>query len=198
MAAIQLIKGAGVARFSQSKLGGEPALGSEVLIPLDRSGTAMNFLLQLNFGELATEPRGILLVYVARDIEKAQAKDRKSYRFIWEAAGAPDVVQPTVDAGSPLVLASDTASSDGAECEIFPTTHPRMREAQLICAFSSNGISYSDARAKDDCYSHLVEQAPSYKLLFSLRTDTGTNFLSLIQQDDYTNRMLEKAWLLRF
>ncbi|HEY9731274.1 MAG TPA: DUF1963 domain-containing protein [Drouetiella sp.] len=133
--------------------------------------------------------QGLLVVFIADEIEKYQPKDKNGFKVIWHSSSdlaadlagdlAPDMPPPLSQAG------------------LGRSSHPRLEEAKAICAFSANGISYSAARSKDDCYSHLMAQVPRWNLILQC-SDAGTDYLLLIHEDDIASEQLDKAWLVRF
>jgi hypothetical protein len=173
----------------------------------------MILLVQINFNEVLIEdpllPRvGVLSVFVSSDIKNCQAKDKNCFKVIWQQ---DSVVAPNAVAAEKLTENAELdAQSDRNKPiaklpdglpggrTILNNAHPRLAEAKEVCAFSANGISYSQARAKDDCYAHLVEQAQYWKLLWQESRDDGIDFLLLIDQNDLIEKRLDKAWLVRF
>lgn len=172
----------------------------DISVPLDKQTRPMKLLVEIDFEEVSAPgselpERGVLAVFVSEEIEKCQAKDKNCFKIIWqtETPSAPNMVTTT----SANKLSSERSIETGVEgCFLLGHEHPKLNEAKAICAFSANGITYNEARAQDDCYSHLVAQVPSWRLLLSLQKDS-TDYLLLIHQDDFAQRRLEKAWLVR-
>lgn len=172
----------------------------DIPVPLDKQTRPMKLLVEIDFEEVSAPGSGlpecgVLAVFVSEDIDKCQPKDKNCFKIIWqtETPDAPNMV---------AINPANTPSSDRSietcieGCFLLCDEHPKLNEAKAICAFSANGITYNEARARDDCYSHLIAQVPSWRLLLSLQRNS-TDYLLLIHQDDFAQRRLEKAWLVR-
>ncbi len=162
----------------------------------------MKPLVEIDFEEVSAPgsglpEHGVLAVFVSEDIDKCQAKDKNCFKVVWQinSTQTPDMVAKTNLANKASVDGSfETCVED---CLLLGSEHTKLNEAQEICAFSANGITYNEARARDDCYSHLVSQAPNWRLLLRLHR-SSTDYLLLIHQDDFAETRLERAWLVRF
>lgn len=170
-------------------------------IPLDKQTRPMQLLVEIDFEEIAAPgsslpKRGLLAVFASQDIDKCQAKDKHCFKIVWQADSltTPDMV---ADAGPSNKMRADGSIETCVEgCFLLGDDHPRLTEAKSICAFSANGITYNEARAHDDCYSHLVAQAPNWRLLLRLNKNS-TDYLLLIHQDDFAETRFDRAWLVR-
>lgn len=170
--------------------------------PLDKRSRPMKPLVEIDFEEVSAPgselpEHGVLTVFVSEDLDNCQAKDPSCFKVLWQA----DVNQPPnmVTTVSPANKVSSNASIETCvkDCFLLGDEHPRLNEAKGICAFSANGITYNEARSRDDCYSHLISDSANWRLLLSLRMN-ATDYLLLIRQEDFTERRLERAWLVRF
>ena len=162
----------------------------------------MRLLVQIDFEQLATQGSGlpelgILALFVSEDIDRCPPKDKNCFKIICQTAtpSAPNMI--------PLPALKKDENADGsigtsiATCFLLGNEHPRLAEAQAICAFSANGITYNQARATDDCYSHLVAQNSNWRLLLRLH-EKATDYLLMINKDDFVESRFDKAWLVRF
>jgi hypothetical protein len=168
-------------------------IDGKLAIPIDKKSRPMRLLLSFNFSqsaqflsnEFAANTRlpshGRMSVFISEDIDKCQPKDKSCFKIIWQ----PDATE-----------APDTTPSAHSHL-IVKTNHARLLEAKAICAFSANGISYNQARARDDCYSHLIEQVPNWHLVTSV-SDGHSDYLLLIHANDMEAGLFEKGWLVRF
>ncbi len=211
-----------------SKIGGSACLGEEHKQPLGKNAHPMKLLAQLNFEQFTSPgswlpEQGLLAVFVSEEMRTCLHKDRNCFKVIWQPdlITSPDLVLSKEiaialeqDAQSPLISepqidAAAEANATTLEAEqpsdkllsgsyLLGDHHPRLEEAKAISAFSCNGITYNEARAKDDCYSHLIVEANKWHLLLRLLVEDGTDFLLMIHQDDLVNERLDKSWLIRF
>jgi len=87
--------------------------------------------------------------------------------------------------------------------QLFGNNVTSFRQLQETCAFAFNGISYNNARALDEHYSHLIVDAQEWLLLS--RIDEQTLFgsrhpvsesLILIRQQDLQDGLFERAWIV--
>ena len=75
----------------------------------------------------------------------------------------------------------------------------KAKQARQMAAFFANGISYSEARAKDEHYSHLVKESKRWFVLFKLRENSicevsdKKDILFCIRYDDFTNSHFERG-----
>ncbi len=210
-----------------SKIGGSACLGEEHKQPLGKNAHPMKLLVQLNFEQFTSPgswlpEQGLLAVFVSEEMRTCLHKDRNCFKVIWQPdlITAPNLVPAKEvaialeqDAQSPLIsepqsvaATEATASTLAAEqpsdkllseSYLLGDQHPRLEEAKAISAFSCNGITYNEARAKDDCYAHLVVEAKKWHLLLRLLVKDA-DFLLMIHQDDLVSKQLDKSWLIRF
>ncbi|CAN5122254.1 hypothetical protein BH10CYA1_BH10CYA1_35290 [soil metagenome] len=178
-------------------------------IPLDKQSRPMRSLVEIDLERISSPgsglpERGILTVFVSEDIDKCQAKDKHCFKIVWQAnsPAPPNMVLETkgVEGLGERVchLELDGSVETPVEgCFLLGNEHPKLNEAKAICAFSANGITYNQARARDRCYSHLVAQSPNWRLLLRLHKDS-TDYLLLIVEDDFVEEHFERAWLVRF
>ncbi|MBS1956122.1 MAG: DUF1963 domain-containing protein [Cyanobacteria bacterium SZAS-4] len=172
-----------------------------IAIPLDKQSRPMKQLVEIDFHEVwapnsQLPERGVLAVFVSQDIDKCQAKDKNCFQVVWlvDSSQTPNVV---TNATTQNKVHADGSIETGVEgCSLLGNEHPKLNEAKAVCAFSANGITYNEARARDDCYSHLVSQAPNWRLLLRLLKNS-TDYLLLIHEDDFAETRLERAWLVR-
>ncbi|MCW5822859.1 MAG: hypothetical protein KIT34_08640 [Cyanobacteria bacterium TGS_CYA1] len=75
-------------------------------------------------------------------------------------------------------------------------------EALNIAAFHANGISYSEARARDPHFSHLLESARNWFVLFAFREkelldqETSRILYVCMTEDDFSNKAFGKCQLV--
>lgn len=179
--------------------------------PLDKQSRPMKLLAAVDLHDLALRnsslpgsneylpQQGIINVFVSHYIEQCQSKDRTCFKIIWTHGNAlaPHVTPTGEETAAASSQPNPRIMTGISNLSITTDTHPRIEEAKAICAFSSNGITYNEARAKDDCYSHLIAQAHKWRLLLRI-SDEQTDYLILIHEDDPAQQQLEKAWLVRF
>lgn len=189
----------------------ESTLESIMQTPLDKQSRPMKLLATVDLHDLSLRnsdspgsnrylpQHGIINIFVSHYIEQCQQKDRTCFKIIWTQGDtlAPYVIPNGGETTADSPQAHSPVMTGVSNLSIATDTHPRVEEAKAICAFSSNGITYNEARAKDDCYSHLVAQVPRWRLL--LRISDGQNdYLLLIHENDLAQEQLEKAWLVLF
>ncbi len=180
----------------------------DISIPLDKQSRPMRLLVEIDLALVSVPDsglpeRGILAVFVSEDIETCQAKDKNCFKIVWQTnSPAPLNMVPETNelertgASALRLNISESLKTIVEGCLLLGDRHPKLDEAKAICAFSANGITYNEARARDQCYSHLVEQAPNWRLLLHLHKDS-TDYMLLIHQDDFAEARLERAWLVR-
>lgn len=172
-------------------------------IPLDKQHHPMKLLVSLDMHSLQSQTTvkqspGRLSVYVSEEIDRYPLKDPKCFKIIVEDSDlpAPNSVAPDEAA----YIESNRSSfwrSDFTELKpVISARHAQLDKARAVCAFSANGVSFDDARAKDECYAHLMAAAPRWHLLFTT-TVKQTEYLLLIHEDDLANSLYSKAWLVR-
>lgn len=212
-------------KISDSRVGGSACLGAADH-PVDKSGKPMKFVAQLNMSQLdltgiAAVKNGLLSVFVSDNYRNCQPKDSGWFRIIWQPSltPAPDIV--STNSGARIVARREALFVDQlqfpdrniqaeisqwikarnvdalGESYLFADTHPRLEEAKAISAFSANGITYNVGRAKDACYSHLMEAAKDWRLLWRLRHE-NSDLLLMIHTHDINNQSLQKSWLVRY
>ncbi len=171
--------------------------------------------------------QGLLAVFVSEDMQTCLDKDRNCFKVIWQPnlIGTPNMVPSEEvaialehdahwEAQSTLISEAQSDATEGATATsleekfvgdkllhgsyLLGEHHARLEEAKQISAFSCNGITYNETRAKDDCYSHLVLEAEKWHLLLRLLLEDGTDFLLMIHQDNLVNERFDKSWLIRF
>lgn len=92
---------------------------------------------------------------------------------------------------------------DESKVQIFGQSGRNFDQLQEIAAFAGNGVSWSQARRNDSCYSHLVENASEWTLLLritsipELNHDLGRlGLFLLIRKEDLLQNQYDKSWLL--
>ena len=176
--------------------------------------------------------QGILLLFWNAARDSSNPKDRNAFKCIWlpdlpkELVAAPDdaaqICAPcTVSfAASYSVPASDSfwnehaserdlrelldnRRSDESAVQLFGVAGDQFELLQEIAAFSGNGISWSQARRKDSCFSHLVDNAREWRLFLRIKSspecglDLGIKSMNLmIRQEDLDAFRYDKVWLV--
>lgn len=90
-------------------------------------------------------------------------------------------------------------SEDIPDVQIFGhSLNASCNELREIAAFAANGISWSEARSKDSCYSHLVDNAASWIPLVQIPDSfiPRKMLTLLITEASLNNGELDKSWLL--
>jgi hypothetical protein len=177
-------------------------------IPTDKHSRPMRLLAATDISKVAENlqaaqrsklpERGSISVFIAEDIDKYQPKDKNGFRVVWHSSSIPvPDMTPSIGSTAPRTAAKLPVDFQISDSPIPTGSHPRLDEAKAICAFSANGITYSDTRARDDCYAHLIAQVPNWNLILQC-SDGGTDYLLLIHNNDVDAEHFDKAWLVRF
>lgn len=174
--------------------------------PLGQKGKRQEDLLLIgvfDFRSIA-EIGGYLHLFLSSQYRDYQPKERGWSQVTLEPSslvtgfqGANFVARLALDPASHPSLSgyienTDTLLFDGA----------KPSEALNIAAFHANGISYSDARFRDPHYSHLLESARNWFVLFAIREkdildqETSRILYVCMTEDDFRNKAFAKCQLV--
>lgn len=177
-------------------------LESPILGPKAKQGEAMQLVAELDFTSIV-EIGGFLQVYLSPKYRDYQPKERGWNQLSLVQASLSQVgwvnLEPklAVDPDSHPKLANFRPEPSGV---LFYGAKPG--EALNIAAFHANGISYSDARARDPHYSHLLESARNWFVLFAFREkeildqETSRILYFCMTEDDFNNKAFGKCQLV--
>ena len=172
---------------------------------------------------------GLLILFCNAARDFSNPKDRNAFRCVWIAnpdqdnyldSAFPDATVACARAlnfSLSLSLPEDLAAGNDEQAQMVKQISNALekdRQVQLfgkggrdfdvlqeIAAFAGNGVSWSDARRTDSCFSHLVKSAAEWKLLLKLQsTDyfdlAGQSLYLLIRDEDLKQQNYGKSWLV--
>lgn len=177
-------------------------LESSLFGPKAKQGEAMHLAAEFDFTSIV-EIGGFLQVYLSPKYRDYQPKERG-----WNHLS---LVQAPQSPGGWVNLEPKLA--------LDPDSHPKLAnfrpepskvlfygakpgEALNIAAFHANGISYSETRARDPHYGHLLESARNWFVLFALREkeildqETSRILYVCMTEDDFSNKAFGKCQLV--
>ncbi len=221
-----------------SRLGGSPFLPFEIEHPREKRGTAMRFVLQVNFAELQkltdrSMPDLVLALFGNSDNDYSNAKDKNAFRCVQIANPSDKTFMPSsfpeasISSSSKGIIftagwalpryendwkntqgiapeiirrLSEIANSENrADIQIFGhSLTASAKELREIAAFAANGVSWSEARSMDSCFSHLVENSHHWLPLIQVKDSFMPDKMLalLITEESLAQGELDKSWLL--
>lgn len=171
--------------------------------PNAKHGEPMHLLGQFDFTSIAAISSHLHL-YLSPGYRDYQPKERG-----WNLLTIQSPVQET--AGGWINLEPKLALDPDSDPELaaFEPQQTKLLcqrvkpgEVLNIAAFHANGISYSQARAKDPHYGHLLESAPNWFVLFAIREkdilDQASSRILYVcmTEDDFNNKAFGKCQLV--
>jgi|688.fasta_scaffold578266_2 uncharacterized protein YwqG len=184
---------------------------------------------ELPAAEFDYAKQGLLILFCNAARDFSNPKDRNAFRCVWIAnpvennyvdSAFPDATVSSAKAlnfSLSLSLPEDLAAGNDEQAQMakqISNALEKDRQIQLfgkggkdfdvlqeIAAFAGNGISWSEARRTDSCFSHLVESAAEWKLLLKMNsTDyfdlADRSLYLLIRDEDLKQQSYGKSWLV--
>ncbi|CAM6002436.1 unnamed protein product [Sphagnum balticum] len=182
---------------------------------------------------LSLPTKGVFMLFCNAALDFSNPKDRHAFNCVWLPEPLDlDIAEHSNEVpelGPPHVLSFEASYSvplnmmpfgtelngdmsellkrylikDQNKIQILGSVAEHFDILQEIAAFSGNGVSWSPARRKDSCFSHLVDNAREWRLFLQLRglpeygLDLGNKSMNLmIRQEDLEAFRFEKAWLV--
>ncbi|MDX2105300.1 MAG: hypothetical protein SFY67_02760 [Candidatus Melainabacteria bacterium] len=177
-------------------------LESPVLGPQAKQGEAMHLVAEFDFTSIP-EINAYLVVYLSPKYRNYQPKER-GWNLL-TLAQSPQSSGGWIDLEPKLALDPDlhTKMTDFQKDPAKVLFHgAKPGEALNIAAFHANGISYSEARVRDPHFSHLLESARNWFVLFAFREkelldqETSRILYVCMTEDDFSNKAFGKCQLV--
>jgi uncharacterized protein YwqG len=180
---------------------------------------------------LRIAPAGIFMLFWNAARDSSNPKDRHAFKCIWLPDSLDGLLPPPQNAPlicDPLAInfsasysvpSNDSFWTENASAhdlrellvqdrndsilQLFGTPGDQFEILQEIAAFSGNGVSWSQARSKDSCFSHLVDNAREWRLFIRIKSSpelgldlNGKSINLLIRQEDLDAFRYDKSWLV--
>jgi hypothetical protein len=188
---------------------------------------------ELPAGDFANANRGLFMLFWNAARDHSNQKDRHAFRCIWvpqpeSTSFVPSMFSDQAEIGPAAGLSFNTTWSlpenesawtadfdpdirtlvlerarQDRKIQIFGRAGVHFDSLQEIAAFAGNGVTWSPARRSDSCFSHLLENAPEWKMFMQISSlpeyglDLGFFAMNLmLRQEDHAESKYDKAWLL--